>query len=229
MKIGEFFTLLGYLTGALVFYLAARGKKLATEGIGYVALAGLCGGVIGARIGALLSTPGAAALLPNGKALMGGLIGGWLAVELCKKRLGITRSTGDLWALALPAGEAIGRLGCYFNGCCFGTTCDWPWAVYQHGAWRHPAQLYAAVMAALIFAVLLWLRPQLGREGELFRAWLLLFAMGRFVFEFLRERPSLFYGFSLAQWLCLEVVIGAAFWWLWMRKISHKMNKTMEI
>ena len=59
MKIGELFTLLGFLTGALVFYAAARGKRLATEGIGYIAVAGLCGGVIGARVGALLSTPNA--------------------------------------------------------------------------------------------------------------------------------------------------------------------------
>jgi phosphatidylglycerol:prolipoprotein diacylglycerol transferase len=224
MKIGELFTLFGYLTGALVFYLAARGKKLATEGIGYVALAGLCGGVIGARIGALLSSPGAALAFPggNGKALLGGLIGGWLAVELCKKRLGIARSTGDLWALALPAGEAMGRIGCYFNGCCFGTSCNLSWAIYQHNAWRHPAQLYAGLIAIFIFGFLLYLRPKLSREGDLFRAWLLLFATGRFVLEFFRESPAVLFGLSLAQWLCLEVLIGAALWWLWTRRAIVK-------
>jgi phosphatidylglycerol:prolipoprotein diacylglycerol transferase len=227
MRLGEFFTLLGYLTGALIFYLAARGKKLATEGMGYVALAGLCGGVIGARIGALLSTPGAALTFPggNGKALLGGLFGGWLAVELCKKQLGLTRSTGDLWALALPAGEAVGRIGCYLNGCCYGSVCTAPWAVYQQGAWRHPAQLYASFIAALIFVALLSLRTKLSREGDLFRAWMLLFAAGRFVLEFYRERPSLFFGLSLAQWLCLEIFVSGALWWLWM---SHRKIKMQE-
>lgn len=224
MKIGELFTLFGYLTGALVFYLAARGKKLATEGIGYVALAGLCGGVIGARIGAWLSSPGADLAFPggNGKALLGGLIGGWLAVELCKKRLGIARSTGDLWALALPAGEAIGRIGCYFNGCCFGTPCGLSWAVYQHDAWRHPAQLYAALIALFIFVFLLLLRTKLSREGDLFRAWLLLFATGRFVLEFFRESSAVLFGLSLAQWLCLEAFIAVVLWWLWTRRAMVK-------
>lgn len=226
MKIGELFTLLGYLIGVLVFYLAARGKKLATEGIGYVALAGLCGGVIGARVGALLSSPGAALAFPggNGKALLGGLIGGWLAVEICKKRLGIARSTGDLWALALPAGEALGRLGCYFNGCCFGSTCNLSWAVYQHGAWRHPTQLYSALIALFIFVFLLCLRTKLSREGDLFRAWLLLFALGRFALEFFRESPALFWGFSFAQWLCIEVFAGAILWCLWTRRAMVKVK-----
>lgn len=220
MTTGELFTLLGFLTGALVFYFGARRKKLATEGMGYIALAGLCGGVVGARIGALLSTPGANFTFvgANGKALIGGLIGGWIAVELCKKRLGITRSTGDLWALALPAGEAVGRFGCYFNGCCFGTICDLPWAIFQQGAWRHPAQIYAALISALIFMTLCLLRPKLSREGDLFRAWLLLFAVGRFVLEFFREKPALFLGLSLAQWICAEILVSAALWWLWTRR-----------
>ena len=226
MKIGELFTLLGFLTGALVFYLAARGKKLATEGIGYIAVAGLCGGVVGARIGALLSTPGAGLTFGvNGKALMGGLIGGWIAVEFCKKKLGIRRSTGDLWALALPAGEAVGRIGCYFNGCCYGTVCTAPWAIYQHGAWRHPAQIYAALIAALIFVILLNLRPKLSRDGDLFRAWLLLFAIGRFVLEFFRESPPLFFGLSLAQWICIEVLICGILWWLWLQRNLRKLTK----
>ncbi len=227
MKIGELFTLLGFIVGAVVFYLAARGKKLATEGIGYIAIAGLCGGVIGARIGALLSTPGANLNFAgaNGKALMGGLIGGWLAVELCKKRLSITRSTGDLWALALPAGEAVGRFGCYFNGCCYGKICQMPWAIYQQGAWRHPAQIYAALISASIFVALLILRPKLSREGDLFRAWLLLFAVGRFVLEFFRDSSALFGGLSLAQWVCVEILISAALWWLWTRRTVKQLSE----
>ena len=33
----------------------------------------------------------------------------------------------------------MGRLGCFFNQCCYGSQCDLPWAIYQHDAWRHPA------------------------------------------------------------------------------------------
>ena len=224
MTLGELFTLLGYVAGAFVFYLAARERRLATEGIRTVALWGVAGGIVGAKIAAWLSTPGAdatALVAPGGRALLGGLLGGWLAVEIAKQRLGIRRSTGDLWALALPAGEAVGRLGCFCNGCCFGTKSEVAWAVYQHGAWRHPAQIYAALLAAAIFIALWPLRAKLPREGDLFRLYLLLFAAGRFVLEFFRERPALWAGLSLAQWVCLEIAVSVALWnWLARRKVE---------
>jgi phosphatidylglycerol:prolipoprotein diacylglycerol transferase len=114
--------------------------------------------------------------------------------------------------VALPAGEAIGRFGCYFSGCCFGTRCEVPWAIYQHDAWRHPAQFYAAAIAAVIFVVLWNLRAKLPREGDLFRLYLLLFACGRFGLEFFRESPSLIGPLSLAQLICLEIAASALIW-----------------
>ena len=231
MTTGEIFTALAYVGGAVVFFVAARQRRLATEGMKLVALWGVVGGVFGARIAAWLSTPGAdaaALAAPGGRALIGGLLGGWLFVEIAKKRLGIRRSTGDLWALALPAGETIGRIGCYFNGCCYGTRCDAarvPWAIYQHGAWRHPAQLYASLIAATIFVVLWNLRAKMRREGDLFRLYLLLFAVGRFVLEFFRESSALVGPLSLAQLICLEIAASALIWnW-----ISRRKNRATQL
>jgi phosphatidylglycerol:prolipoprotein diacylglycerol transferase len=218
MTLGEFFTALGYLTGALVLFLESRRRKLATPGMRTVALCGILGGVIGARItewvfGAarvLIDHP-TAFLDPRngGKSLIGGLIFGWLSVELAKRRLGITRSTGDLWALALPAGEAIGRLGCYFNGCCFGVPFSGAWAVEQHGAMRHPTQIYSALGAAFIFALLWKLRDLMPREGDLFRLYLLLYGASRFLIEFFRERSYTLGHLSTVQLICLETAIAA--------------------
>jgi phosphatidylglycerol---prolipoprotein diacylglyceryl transferase len=218
MTLGAFFTALGYVTGILVFLLEARRRRLATEGMRRIALAGLCGGVLGAKLTewglthwhTLAAHPGAM-LDPRlgGRTIIGGLLAGWLAVEIAKWRLGIRRSTGDLFALALPAGEAIGRVGCYFNGCCYGIPSRVPWAVYQHGAWRHPAQLYAALIAAAIFGTLYTVRDRLPREGDLFRLYLVLYGTGRFGLEFLRERNLAFGGLSLAQWVCLEITVIA--------------------
>jgi phosphatidylglycerol:prolipoprotein diacylglycerol transferase len=219
MTPGTLFTILGYLVGALVFYQEARRRGRATEGMGYVALAGLCGGVLGAKVtewflagGAALAAHPLAVFDPRlgGRALLGGVLAGWGTVEIAKRRLGIRRSTGDLFALALPAGEAVGRIGCFCNGCCYGVPARVAWAVYQHDAWRHPAQLYSAAFALALFGVLWALRDRMPREGDLFRLYLALFGGGRFLLEFLREREIIFGGLSLAQWLCLELTVMGA-------------------
>jgi phosphatidylglycerol:prolipoprotein diacylglycerol transferase len=213
---GLLFTAAGYVVGGLVFYLVVRRQKRATEAMAWVALAGLAGGVLGAKLTEWLLGSGAgqtAGLFDprlGGRALIGGLVVGWLAVEAAKWRLGIRRSTGDAFALALPAGEAVGRLGCFFNGCCYGVATTAPWAVVQHGAPRHPAQLYAAAAAMAIFGALLVLRDRLPREGDLFRLYLVLFGASRFGLEFLRERSIAFGGLSLAQWVCLELAVAGA-------------------
>jgi phosphatidylglycerol:prolipoprotein diacylglycerol transferase len=217
MSLGSLLTVLAYATGAFVFFLAARGRGLVTEGMGRVALAGLCGGVVGAKLtewvlvhGSVVAAHPGALLDPRlgGRTILGGVVVGWGAVEVAKRRLGIRRSTGDLFALALPAGEAVGRIGCFFNGCCYGVPSTVAWAVYQHGAWRHPTQLYASLFAAALFGVLLAMRGRMPREGDLFRLYLVLFGAGRFGLEFLRERTVAFGGLSLAQWVCLEMVVA---------------------
>lgn len=231
MTLGEFFTSLGFLTGALVLWLWSRAQKLNTEGMKWVALAGIVGGVAGAKVTQWLIGEGggvsAAILNPHngGKSLIGGLVCGWLAVEIAKRVLGIRRSTGDGWALALPAGEAIGRIGCAFNGCCYGTKCDASWAIYQHGAWRHPTQLYSSAAAALILAIVWLARPHLKREGDGFRLYLLLYGASRFVIEFARERSLAWHNLSLVQIICLETAIVAALMLMWNSWKTHPKRR----
>jgi phosphatidylglycerol:prolipoprotein diacylglycerol transferase len=237
MTTGEAFTLFGYMTGTLVLWLEARRRGLDTEGMRLVAVCGLVGGVLGAKVvqwcieGGLAADP-LAILNPRlgGKALLGGLGGGWLAVELAKRRLGIRRRTGDLWALALPAGEAVGRIGCWFNGCCFGTACNphFPLAVWQHGAWRQPAQLYSAVLAALIFGLLWRLRNKTIREGDLWKLFLMLYGLSRFAVEFVRQRDIAWAGLSTVQLICLETAVLAliTYGWSFRRHPAPAMSKS---
>ena len=221
MTLGECITDLGYVVGALVLWWAASQRKLATNGIGWVAFSGFVAGIVGAKLTQLIAegwptrVPLSVAFDPKagGRALLGGLICGWIGVEVAKRVLGIKRSTGDLFALALPAGEAVGRIGCFFNGCCFGEKCNLPWAVYQHDAWRHPAQLYSAAVSALVFVSLLWARQRLNREGDLFLLYLFAFGITRFGLEFVRWRESTFFGLSPMQWFCVELVVGAVVTW----------------
>jgi prolipoprotein diacylglyceryltransferase len=88
---------------------------------------------------------------------------------------------------------------------------------------RHPAQLYSAVAAAALFGFLLWLRPRLTREGDLFRAYLVGFATLRFGLEFLRWRESLIGGLSPMQWFCLELLVSVAIYTGWRARKSSRM------
>jgi phosphatidylglycerol:prolipoprotein diacylglycerol transferase len=215
VTVGEVFTAAGYALGAGVFLAEARRRKLATEGILWLLGSGFFFGVVGAKVSQWLaqgwpaSRPVFAIFSPEegGRALAGGLIIGWLAVSISKRILGIRRSTGDLFALALPAGEAVGRIGCYFNGCCYGTPTHVSWAVYQHSQWRHPAQLYSSVSAALLFGILVLLRDRLAKEGDLFRLYLVGFGASRFALEFFREGDKGYAGLSLMQWACIGFVV----------------------
>ena len=219
MTLGFVLTGLGLIVGAFVFVLAARERKLDTEGIGILVLVGGITGILGARLTQLFFQTGniAAATQPSlgGKSILGGVLVGWLAVEITKRILKIRRSTGDLFALALPAGEAVGRLGCLANGCCYGETCNLPWAIHQHGEWRHPAQIYSALASGILFVLLWQLRQRFPREGDLFRLYLIGFAITRFVIEFFRWHDHMAGPLSAMQWVCLEMLAAALIWQLW--------------
>ncbi|MGD9683861.1 MAG: prolipoprotein diacylglyceryl transferase [Candidatus Obscuribacterales bacterium] len=219
LSTGSVLTFLAYLSGMAIFFIFSLRRGFEKKGTVLIMLAGLVGGVVGAKLTRMLFLAGAGLdplslfAHPDGRTITGGVLFGWLAVELAKKRLGVRRSTGDGFALALSFGEFIGRLGCFFNSCCCGAAAaSIPWAVYQDGALRHPAQLYSAGWSLTIFLSLLlatrFLKSR--REGDLFRYYLIAWGSGRFVLEFFRERTEVVAGLSLAQWLCLEIALAMA-------------------
>lgn len=194
---------LGYIAGLAAFGYMAKRRGIATEGVWLLMSAGLIGGLAGANLTQLLVTGS------PGKTLLGGIVCGYIAVVLAKRYLGIVRPTGDLFAMALAAGEAIGRWGCFFGECCFGKIApNLPWAVYEHGAYRHPTQAYLALAATAVFIVLWWLHRKPLPENALFYIQGMLFCTARFGIEFFREGPALFAGLTLAQFACLA---GLAF------------------
>ena len=85
-------------------------------------------------------------LLPGGKTIVGGLLGGWIAVEVTKRVRGIHSRTGDLFAVPLCIGIAVGRIGCLLAGLAddtCGTPTTLPWGIdFGDGIPRHPTQLY---------------------------------------------------------------------------------------
>ena len=188
---------LGYLTGLVAFVLMARRRNMATAGIMALMGAGLLGGLVGANLAQWIAGG------TEGKTVLGGIAGGYLCVILYKRHLGITRSTGDLFAVAISAGEAVGRWGCFSGGCCYGKVCQLPWAVFQHGELRHPTQLYLSAANALILVLLLRCERTNPPENTLFYLQGVLYCAARFTIEFFRDSPPPVYGLTLAQWACI--------------------------
>lgn len=186
------------------------------------------GGIIGARIFYVIlyrdyfSASPLEVLMVNrgGLAWQGGFLGGILAGTVwCKRRGHALRSMLDLAAPYIALGQAVGRLGCFFNGCCYGK----PWAhgifFPVHDARLHPTQLYEAAGLFFIFIVLKMYarrgdpcdRPQEGEYkirpyGLIFVAYLWLAAIERFFVEFLRaDHDTLWWGLSLFQYIALGI------------------------
>ncbi len=195
-----------------------------SAGHAWVGVGALVGAVVGAKLGMVLFEPASsmAALLGRalsfdftGKTVVGGLFGGYAGVELTKRLVGVTHSTGDAFAVALPLAQALGRVGCLLHGCCWGAVTSAPWAVHLHGADRHPVQLLEAGLL-VVLATWLWrirLRPL--PSGHLFRRYLVGYAVIRFVMQLLRADPVRVIGpLDAVQWLCLLAAVGFS-WLIW--------------
>lgn len=202
------------VVGWLAYREAKRRFRL-TEDTLMVGSIGLIGTVVGANLGMLvfLGPTEFWRLLPtipfHGATLFGGITGGYIAIVLAERVLHVDRCTGDLIAPFLPLGQAIGRLGNFLAGDAYGTPTSLPWAVYQAGAYRHPAQLYELVLDLTLFAFLWRRRLTSFRDGELFRMYVVGYALIRFPLEFLRYQPTPvdFLGLTLVQWLCIGAVL----------------------
>ncbi|HEY3329378.1 MAG TPA: prolipoprotein diacylglyceryl transferase family protein [Capsulimonadaceae bacterium] len=192
----------GYSVGLGAFAWMAHRRRLWTSGMIRLMAAGLIGGLVFANLAQLIFAH------EPGKSVLGALAGGYLVVAIYKRRLGIRRATGDLFAVALSAGEAVGRFGCLFGGCCYGRATAMPWAIAQHGAMRHPTQLYLAAASAAILAVLLVLERRRPPENTLFYVQGVLYCTARFTIEFFRDTSTLALGLTSAQWACIA---GVAF------------------
>ena len=152
---------------------------------------------------------------PGGKTIVGGLLGAWIGVELVKKASGIHRRTGDLFALPLCVGIAIGRVGCFIAGLAddtYGKPTSLPWTVdLGDGIGRHPVQIYEILMLALIaFAVT---RKTLLPEGARFRIFLASYLAWRLIIDFLKPQP-LVVGLNLIQWSCVAGLLVLLWEWI---------------
>ena len=180
----------------------------------WLVLAAIAGALVGAKVVALLVDPsalwaGRAEPLTwiEGKSIVGGLLGGLVAVEATKKVLGIRAATGDLYAIPLTLGIAIGRLGCFLTGLddrTYGDPTSLPWGVdFGDGVARHPTPLYEVGFVLLVLLpALVWLRSRPHVAGDQFKLFMVGYLAWRLLVDFIQPGWTLI-GLSTIQWACL--------------------------
>jgi len=168
-------------------------------------------------------------LWEGGLALFGGITFGTLAVLwVMRQSSGSFPFFLDAIAVGLPAAQAIGRWGNYFNQELFGTPTGLPWGLeidaahrpdeYVEAATFHPTFLYESLWNIGIVVFLLWVERRVGmRRGRLFTIYMMLYGLIRFLTELIRTDTTFrFLGLSRNAWVALGLGIAGAvmFWWL---------------
>jgi phosphatidylglycerol---prolipoprotein diacylglyceryl transferase len=160
-------------------------------------------------------------LVRSGGVFYGGLIAGVIVAlwYLRRHRMPMWTVT-DVFAPGIALGHVVGRMGCFFAGCCYGRPADVPWAVTFTSPFAaenvgtplhtplHPAQLYEAGAELLILVVLLATERR-GRPfpGRTFWGYMLLYGISRFIIEIYRGDPRGMVGaFSTSQFVSVLIV-----------------------
>jgi phosphatidylglycerol:prolipoprotein diacylglycerol transferase len=166
-------------------------------------------------------------IFQSGGVFFGGLLAGILVAWWYARRYQLPGwRTADVLAPGVVIGQAIGRLGCFSAGCCWGKPATVPWAVTFTDVYAsrtvgtpldtplHPSQLYESAAAFLIFFFLLWLAPRKRFQGQVTLAYVALYSIVRFALEFLRgdaDRGTWFGGLlSTSQIVALVLLLAAA-------------------
>lgn len=154
----------------------------------------------------------------GGLAIYGGVIGGALGVMLyCLIHKKNFFAVADIAAPSLILGQAIGRIGCFFAGCCYGieVTNDahmwFPLSTQINGVWHYSTFFYESFWNFLVFAALmlvLYLGKNIKEYGVVMALYFILYGIGRAWIEALRG-DSLYLGaIKVSQLLSILLIIA---------------------
>lgn len=194
---------LGFALATFLIYKKAPQFNIDKDRIVDLTTIMLISGIAGGRLfyvflnsGYYLSNPMEIADLSRGGLVWyGGFLSAILAmsVYLAKYKIRFWQAA-DLVAPFLALAQAIGRIGCFLNGCCYGIG-------------RHPVQLYASASLFAIFVILSIWQKRRHFTGEVFLGYCILYSTKRFLMEFLRgDNPRILYGLTISQLISIGVL-----------------------
>jgi phosphatidylglycerol:prolipoprotein diacylglycerol transferase len=231
--------IIGFLLGLWRAVRAGRRAGIAPERVADTALVVLISGIVGARaLYLLLQVPRDGwrvfaefpRIWEGGLSFHGGLIAAVAAgaIYLRAKKTPFLRMA-DVMAPSAAIAYAFARVGCFLNGCCYGTASNLPWAVnfcdpttHSVTGPRHPAQLYASAASMVIFVILTRIERLHRPAGFVFFWYLFLYSVYRFAIEFVRRGATAdvwLFGLTQAQVVSVVgIATCAAVLWRWPRR-----------
>jgi len=198
-----------------------KGANLSYDTVFTAALVGIPSGIIISKLlhvvdlwGYYIQNPGqiiGGAGLTAWGAILGAALGIWIYSRFTKFQFGYF---ADVTAPGIILAQAVGRVGCTINGCCYGLPTSLPWGVvYTHpdslaplGIAIHPTQPYELIYNLIVFGILLTLRGRLKPDGSLFLIYLSLYSLWRLGLDFLREGTPFLFGLHQAQVIAIIVL-----------------------
>lgn len=154
----------------------------------------------------------------GGLVFYGGLIGATISgmLYLHWKKLPLWK-VADIMAPSIALGYVFGRIGCLTKGCCYGRSCEMPWAIRfpadhpTHGAPVHPTEIYDSLLNLGFYLFLAWLFRRRKFDGQIFAAYLIGYAILRSFVEYFRgDYPVHYLGgvATPAQLVSIGIIIG---------------------
>lgn len=233
-----FFLALGFLAGIFLAKYEAKRVGEDPDKILDLAFYILIAAIIGSRIFYVATNPKMyiSSPLEIFKIWKGGLVfyGGFIAALITAilytraKKMPVWK-TADILAPSLALGQTLGRMGCFFAGCCYGKACELPWAVTFNrpdtlapiGIPIHPTQLYSAFTNFFIFTFLLFFRDRKKFQGQLFWSYVFLYGLTRSIIEIFRGdfRGELVFGaLSISQATGIAMAVLAVIMFVYLRE-----------
>lgn len=219
---------IAFVIGLYVARFEARRKDIKIELVYDLAFYLIIGSLIGARLyylvffepSSFIEDPGAVLKIwQGGLAIHGAILGGILTALLFSKIHKISFwKLADLVAPSIVLGQAIGRIGCFLNGCCFGVPTESVFGVHfpkeslayiaYNGLAVHPIQLYESFFSAIGFLFLWSMRRKIRFDGGLFLLYLVVYSCARIVLSGLRGDSLYIWGTGLKV---AQIMSGAIF------------------
>lgn len=230
---------IGVLVGSLIFQKIARQNGYPETLASNIVFWSVIWGIIGGRtLHIIVQFPyyyrnpyEIISLRNGGLAAEGAVISVILFIYLYSKiRRFNFRKTLDMISIPAPLTQAIGRIGCFLNGCCYGKPSHVPWAVkFPYLETKvHPTQLYYVICHICLFILLINLYRRKLKEGMLFSTYLMCFAFIRYSIDNLRgDLLTNYFGLYTTQVIAIILFVAGIIWFISSIK-QHEVTRSPD-
>lgn len=195
---------IGIMVAASLFINKGKKKGLDEDSLLNLIIFAVIGGVLGGKllfiiteIRDILKNPSILLDFGYGFVIYGAILGGALAMYLyCRRKKWNTLEMVDITVPALAIAQGFGRIGCFFAGCCYGAETKLPIGVKfpvgslaPAGVYLQPTQIYSSIFDFILGFFLLYYGKKERSVGKLTGMYLIIYSIGRFMVEFIRNDP----------------------------------------